>query len=452
MWYQFRCDSVGTSSSYYTLFNTFSIDLNDSLYTPGDTVCFFFGAQSAPPSGVWSYFSRATGTSANWATAADDPMEFTCLPAGGYNRGGEILYVDGMDGRGAQPHFDTAFEQLGLADYVDRYDIRAPSSFVGNRPGGRVVNVFQQIIAPYDVIIWNTGDLSAGTIGDGTGNPDYSDDAALLFTFLDQRTTDGGVYFSGDDIASELYNKSGPSASLVALSGYITGAVNAGADDHTSLGLGVAPLGVGNAGSCFDHTLGPDTLIAYGGCPIVNDFDVITPSGTAVTEMSYHGYGGVGSAIISQTTNNAAGADVGVILSGFSFHEIRDDMPRGIPARTHHLQDVLAWLGTVTAVPTGGHSPLAGNTELSQNYPNPFNPTTTIGFTLRERSHVSLRIYNVAGQLVRTLVDETRAPGVSHSIDWDGRNARGSSVASGVYFYRLVTKDVTMTRKMVLLK
>ena len=91
-------------------------------------------------------------------------------------------------------------------------------------------------------------------------------------------------------------------------------------------------------------------------------------------------------------------------------------------------------------------------TELDQNYPNPFNPTTTIGFTLRERSHVSLRIYNVAGQLVRTLVDEVRVPGVSHSIDWDGRNARGSSVASGVYFYRLVTKDATMTRKMVLLK
>ena len=215
---------------------------------------------------------------------------------------------------------------------------------------------------------------------------------------------------------------------------------------------GIAPLGVGEAGSCFDHTLGPDTLIAYGGCPIINDFDVLTPSGTADTEMSYHGYGGIGSAIISQTTTNAAATNVGVILSGFSFHEIRDDQPRGVSARTHHLRDVLAWMGKVTSVPTGGQSPSVGATSLAQNYPNPFNPTTTIGFTLRERGHVSLRIYNVAGQLLRTLVDETRAPGVSHTIDWDGRNARGSSVASGVYFYRLVTKDATMTRKMVLLK
>jgi flagellar hook assembly protein FlgD len=89
---------------------------------------------------------------------------------------------------------------------------------------------------------------------------------------------------------------------------------------------------------------------------------------------------------------------------------------------------------------------------LSQNYPNPFNPSTTINFTVRERSRVSLNIYNVAGQLVRTLVNEDRAPGTTHQVAWDGRNDAGQSVSSGVYFYKLVTNDMTQTRKMVLLK
>jgi FlgD Ig-like domain len=87
----------------------------------------------------------------------------------------------------------------------------------------------------------------------------------------------------------------------------------------------------------------------------------------------------------------------------------------------------------------------------AQNYPNPFNPSTTIEFTVRERSKVSLKIYNVAGQLVRTLVDGDRAPGAVHKVAWDGRNDAGTTVSSGVYFYKLVTSDFTQTRKMVLL-
>jgi hypothetical protein len=168
--------------------------------------------------------------------------------------------------------------------------------------------------------------------------------------------------------------------------------------------------------------------------------------------MNYVGGGNVGSAVVGQKTTNAAGTQVGVLLSGFSFHNIREDTPRGTPARAHHMFDIMQWMGMVTYYPTdAGGTPMA-QTRLGQNYPNPFNPTTTIAFTVRERSRVSLRIYNVAGQLVRTLVDDVRAAGVSHTVDWDGRNARGRSVASGVYFYRLVTKDATMTRKMVLLK
>ena len=90
---------------------------------------------------------------------------------------------------------------------------------------------------------------------------------------------------------------------------------------------------------------------------------------------------------------------------------------------------------------------------LSQNYPNPFNPTTTIAYSIKDQAHVSLKVYNVAGQLVRTLVNEQQTPQVENfRVTWDGRNDLGSSVSSGVYFYKLVTKNFSQTKKMVLLK
>ena len=78
---------------------------------------------------------------------------------------------------------------------------------------------------------------------------------------------------------------------------------------------------------------------------------------------------------------------------------------------------------------------------------------TTIEYSIRESGRVSLKVYNVAGQLVRTLVDaeqERRVEGFT--ARWDGRDNAGQSVSSGVYFYKLVTPAFTDTRKMVLLK
>lgn len=89
--------------------------------------------------------------------------------------------------------------------------------------------------------------------------------------------------------------------------------------------------------------------------------------------------------------------------------------------------------------------------ELGQNYPNPFNPFTNISYTLPARQDVSLKIYNAAGQLVRTLIDGTEEAGAHRTI-WDGRNDNGSQVGSGVFFYQLKANDASQTRKMILLK
>jgi len=93
---------------------------------------------------------------------------------------------------------------------------------------------------------------------------------------------------------------------------------------------------------------------------------------------------------------------------------------------------------------------------LSQNYPNPFNPSTTIHYTLPAASNVTLNIYNILGQKVRTLVNEQQIVG-EHVVRWDGTNDAKRSVATGVYFYRIEIKasdrsEYTMVKKMLLLK
>ncbi|HET6348730.1 MAG TPA: hypothetical protein VFH88_06560, partial [Candidatus Krumholzibacteria bacterium] len=149
----------------------FNIDLNDNLFTPGDTILYFYSATS--PDGT-TYYSSNWGVSTNINDVAANPMEFTILPAGGWLRGGKVLYIDGADGTGDQTYFDGAFKTLGLSDMVDRYDVNGPSSGVGNRPASRVYNVVEQLSTNYDIIIWDCGPLAI-TLGDGTGYPEKTD-------------------------------------------------------------------------------------------------------------------------------------------------------------------------------------------------------------------------------------------------------------------------------------
>jgi len=103
----------------------------------------------------------------------------------------------------------------------------------------------------------------------------------------------------------------------------------------------------------------------------------------------------------------------------------------------------------------GVYIPVAA-ARLGQNFPNPFNPTTQIEYWVPESagsagSPVSLVVYDVHGARVRTLID-ARQPAGRYRVEWDGRNNDGNAVATGVYFYRMVTTRFSGTRKMVLLK
>lgn len=88
---------------------------------------------------------------------------------------------------------------------------------------------------------------------------------------------------------------------------------------------------------------------------------------------------------------------------------------------------------------------------LSQSYPNPFNLQTQIRYSLAKAGHVTLSIYSVLGQKVRTLIDETQEAG-SYQVIWDGRDERGEIVSSGVYFLNMTTGEFKRTQKILLIK
>jgi hypothetical protein len=112
---------------------------------------------------------------------------------------------------------------------------------------------------------------------------------------------------------------------------------------------------------------------------------------------------------------------------------------------------------------SGPQSGVGGSTyektySLYQNYPNPFHHSTTIRYQIPMRNegflmrnHVSLKIYDLSGRLVRTLVNEDQKTGV-YTVNWDRKDARGRELSNGVYFYRLAVQNIALTKKMVLLK
>ena len=130
-----------------------------------------------------------------------------------------------------------------------------------------------------------------------------------------------------------------------------------------------------------------------------------------------------------------------------------DDTVNVIDYEVYSLNDPSVSVGgsvilyfTITDVGDDNHPGLPTNFTLYQNYPNPFNPTTTIAYSLPKASRVELQVVNILGQLVETQDLGSKSPG-DHEIEYDASN-----LASGVYFYRIITDYSAQTRKMILMK
>ncbi len=335
----FEMDTVFTDDSYTVpVRGRFCFDLNDDVLVPGDTISYFFGAKNA--NDEWAYSSRSMDGQGSIFTTDDieeakmSPFEFCILPVPGH----DILYVDGTDDRGgpAQAYFDAAFEEIGVAGRVDRYDVLGPSSNTGNSLASRVVSIDQ--LSGYDVIIWSSGDLRTGLIGDGPGSPGKALDYALLKGFL-ERDKASGIYLTGDNIAEEWESLVTPDAASFR-SLFMNFDLESG--DHRSVGQPESPR-LQACGEVFDSSLPPDSVVAFGGCPGINDFDVLEETGSSQAEMMNPA--GEKRYILSQRTVNDEDSLAGVILSGFSFHDLRDDFEQfSAGQQARHMQQILEWL------------------------------------------------------------------------------------------------------------
>jgi hypothetical protein len=359
-------------------------------------------------------------------------------------------------------------------------------------------------LAQYNVMLVNTGHFDTGVcISDGgTGTPD---DPTNDVGFLDQWINEGrmkGLWMNGDNIACDFANSvSGPkpnflnttlSASLVACSyrNYVGHPVER---EYTCRML-TSEFGWAD----FEDSFWPWPWWEYANyvylvgsaCPDRYDYDVLDyGSGAGLTYYMHiydqtdvtHGPGGLAASIYHTfTAANAPFDSVKTLIDGFSLHALRmgglcdnpaglpyqvgialmlkdrlgDDMGNGCPFGDQDL--AVQYCSPVfpdTTLPYTGidrPGPRMHANALFQNYPNPFRSVsgTAIHYSVAKAGRVEVRIFDVAGRLVNTVVDQAKLG--ENFVVWDGKTSNGRSVASGVYFYQIKTDLFSAQKKMML--
>jgi outer membrane protein assembly factor BamB len=456
-WTIIQCDSVQTGVSHPDCIK-YCVDLNDSLLTRGYMLEYYFKAYDN---------AGNSSTLPRRAEPLSQFFEFTCLPT----MASDVLYVDDFHGRGSidgavHSYIENSLETILESGVWDRYDVNGPSSLVSNGLGSRAY--IGHMIMAYSKVIWDSGNLRYGTISDGFVG-DKSMDCQLLNDWLYLSDHDVGIWICGDNIAYDLDML--VSADAFILKNQICG-VALNYDSYYDLtmysGYGglITPCVKSVTGSIFDHGE-PASFAVYGGCPGINAFDVLdmSPDGPPSSQPALRYYEGCNScsteppggenayAAITNTFTNDVGYTVRTMWFGFSLMYMSDCDTEVPIIRNQIMADVISWMDNLTNPDITGDedTPPAYTYYLERNYPNPFNPVTTIRFGLRKRGHVTLKIYNVAGSLIKTLVNQT-LPAGNHFKDWTGDNNHGSQVASGIYFYRIESGNFSETKKMVLIR
>lgn len=448
LWTVIQCDSAQQDEAIVD--DKYCVDLNDSLFTRGFRIDYYFKARDAD--GVWT-------TLPGRAETHNIYFEWTCLPT----LASDILYVDDFHGRGTlegnvQTYMDPAFYAvLTPESYPDRYDVNNPSSVVGNGLGSRARTM--HLTTAYRKIIWDSGNLEDATICTGDAETSgKSPDCQALVNWMDLSENEDGVglWIMGDDIAWDLDNS--PTTCALDLMSAWCG-VTLVHDSYYDLTGGrvaggyITPLLHSVPGAVYTNPLHEDSLYVDSGCAVINAFDVLGETENSQYAYEYPPFGGEQyyAAVQNERTNSAENA-VKTMWFGFSFMYIRDaSYASGVPiVRNRIMEAMILWMGN-DAEGSIVHDDTPAAYKLAQNFPNPFNPSTTIMFDMRAKGNVSLKIYNVAGQLVRTLVNGVKDAG-PHKLTWDGRNNSGVAVSSGVYFYKMETKDFSQTKKMIMLR
>jgi hypothetical protein len=360
-----------------------------------------------------------------------------------------LFWQDAID-RGGQNEWFFAMSQLGYkmgVDY-DMYATNGPSSGVGNGLGGRATSAQ---LAEYETMIYTSGTLSTNLLANGDFENDPSNDLAVVTAWFGRG--DKNAFMTGDDLVTGLLDAGAQGAAFV--NTYFN--VNyVGKSVLGLIGSQTAPTVKIISGNGVIATA--TEWIAYGGCPVINTFDAITPNAGAVRLAEFTDpNGNIGVYPYAAASRNVyAPETANVIIMPVDFMHIYNTPGftpppefAGIAARGIILSDVLTGFGN-----PGGSNPIGVTPDLvlaASNYPNPFNPNTTIKLTIPRTGKVSLKVFNVRGELVRTLVNGQLEAG-THDIVWDGKSDQGSQAASGVYFYETRHGGEVKVNKMALVK
>jgi hypothetical protein len=353
-----------------------------------------------------------------------------------------ILLWNDFANRGGENEWQYAMNSLGYQEGVDYdyYYTNGPSSGVGNGLGGRAT---PSTLAGYETMLYTSGDLGSFTLSNGDFANDPGDDITLVNDWLELGNKN--VLFTGDDLAADLQASGANGVSFVStwLSvDYL------GDDLRPVIGGQSAPLVLPLAG----NTVGLTTeFIAYGGCPVFNDFDVVFPNGTCERIAEFadaSGTGGVYGGYAAGVYNYGALFNSDVVYFPVDFMYWYNTDAAG-NARAAALNEILLFFGHLgSSTPT--NVPGAG-TFTARNFPNPFNPSTKIEWTIPSVGDLSIKVYNVQGELVKTLVDEVVSE-TSGVKTWNGTNNNGGDVASGIYFYEVRSGNNVTVNKMALVK
>lgn len=434
------------------------------FFFPGDQFRYYFestdtdGNTTTAPGGLTDPGALATFQDGTWGIVGRGFM-VNGLPSyldpddDGTPEQPNILYVNDFGHRGSENDFLAGFNQNGLFEGLDFdcYTTQRPDSGLSNSigtPGAHGASADQ--LRGYDTIFYDAGDLT-GALGDGQTAEDKSQDVQILTQWKNLPGERFTVHF-GDYIAWSLAN--GNTDAITYLSNTM-GVSYVGIDMRGAVGGQTAPVATptGNVPGVFSTD-----FIAFGGCLGINEFDNIEPLGGAVRSHEFLTADGIAGAY-----DPAAGVwydrqidgdrkvdvtfpfGVNVLWTGSS------RAPQGSSAIARVFAELLDGFGQVIDDSDATSSPSRLPSAMLGNQPNPFNPSTQIKLRMGVPGNYTLRIYNVRGELVRTLLNEDVQAG-QRSITWDGTDETGNVVGSGVYLTKFVGPDINTSSKLMLVK
>ena len=361
-----------------------------------------------------------------------------------------LIWLEDPDHGGIQPWLNDLYlcgQYLGVD--VDLYVTNGSSAGVGNGLGGRATPAH---LDGYEALVYDCGDLSSNLLSNGDFEIDPSDDLELLTSWLE--FGDKNLVVMGDNVVSATLDQG------VAGAEFVNRFLGVSLADRRILGLisnQVSPLVRSMPGNGIFYVV--DEWIANGGCPTLNVFDAVVPIGDAeyVAEFTDpNGNDGVYPyAAATLNVNSEVNATVLSLPYALRFFEEPPEWesPWGYlnwTLRTHIVFEIAEAMWHSGWIPPPGVNDTPEPLTV-RNAPNPFNPTTTFELRVPQDGPVSLKLYSIRGELVRTLVDE-RLEGGLHQITWDGRDDGERAVASGVYFAETRAGGEVLVNKVALVR